>query len=399
MASFYAVILELRKRSSMKNNSANDESVRSGLIPILIIIIYLSMECSCKHEGYNYSNYHELTTPDNIIKLHADVINKFDVNFLSHSSIIDGYLVFIDSKADKLVKIIDLNSYELKKSFGNLGQGPDEFIGINQIMPDPSNKRAFWIYDVSTKNLKYYNIINILNNNFYPDRTIRLSTGKSGLCTQVLICPDRTILGVGLLWSGRVSVYDMEGEFIRDIGKVPFIKKDKRFTAQHLHGFAGNIAYKPMSKEIYVATRLGTIVEKYSLDGDLLSTLIGPVSFFPEYDIVPAGQYYTMAYNNDTRFGYLDICYNEKLDRLFLLYSGKYQFHKDRNKRGFMGNTVFVLDERDEIVEQIELEKSIFRMTITEDGSSLFGLSEKEILKYGLIDIHGMGVSSRVITH
>lgn len=124
-----------------------------------------------------------------------------------------------------------------------------------------------------------------------------------------------------------------------------------------------------------MATLYGSIVEKYNPNGDLISTLYGPEPFFPQYDIIPAGQSYTMTPNKKTRFGYFDICYNNKIDRLFLLYSGRNFFDKEN-----LGNIIYVLDENDEISEQIELDKNIFEMEITEDGSTIFGLTENGVV-------------------
>lgn len=383
----------------MGKKSANCRNFKNKSILLLLFFIFLFIECSCKHKKYTYSNYQKLKISDKTIKLHATVVNNFDIYFPSTSSIINNYFVLVDSKADKLIKIIDLKSNELLKSFGSRGQGPDEFIGAREIITDPNDKNFFWIYDISTRNLKYYNINNILNNNFYPEEIIRISTENSGVPAQLIICPDKTMLGVGLFLKGRISIYGTSGNFVRSIGKFPVILKNEEFAAQHSHGFSGNFAYKDISKEIYIATRLGTIVEKYSLDGKLISTFHGPDSFFSEYDIVPAGQYYTMTYNKNTRFGYLDICYNKKLDRLFLLYSGKYQFSKDNKKLGNFGNIVYVLDNKDAIVEQIELDKDIFQMTISDDGSTLFGLSEKEILKYEHTNKNDIGINYREKIH
>jgi len=43
-------------------------------------------------------------------------------------------------------KIIDIKSYELQVSFGSLGQGPAEFIGVRQIISDPNNKENMVLF-------------------------------------------------------------------------------------------------------------------------------------------------------------------------------------------------------------------------------------------------------------
>ncbi|MFW6130698.1 MAG: BF3164 family lipoprotein, partial [Atribacterota bacterium] len=101
--------------------------------------------------------------------------------------------------------------------------------------------------------------------------------------------------------------------------------------------------------------------------------------------------YHTMTYNKKTRFGYLDICYCKNLDRLFLLYSGKYQYNKE-NKEPNSSNIIYVLDNNGIIIEQIELDKEVYQMTISDDGSTIFGVTESEILKFNYNEKTNLGI-------
>ena len=357
------------------------------LLLYLIISLIIFTGCSDKFGKYNYLNYKKLKRPNNKIKLHSDVvINEHDITIIGDFTIFNNYLLLIDRKADKLIKIFDLESYELLKSFGRLGQGPSEFIGASDIIPDPKDKNMFWIYDITARKLKKFNINKVLNNNSNPEKIILIKEGK-GIPFHVVITTNNEIIGIGNFLEGRISIYDMSGDFIRSVGKIPVILKNERFASQHSHGFDGRFIFKNKSKEIFIVPMLGAIVEKYNiLNGKLISTFHGPDSFFPEYKIVPAGEYYTMTYNKKSRFGYVDICFNKKLDKLFLLYSGEYFFNKENkpNKRVSFCNIIYVLDNKGTIIEEIELDKGIIQMTISDDGSTLFGLSgsETEILKF-----------------
>lgn len=349
---------------------------------LIMILLFLFIESSCLSKKYNYANYKKLKFPSKVIKIQSMVVNnKFSINVPSNIAVINGYLIIGDYKADKLLKIIDLNSNELLLSFGDRGQAPDEFIEIGQIIPDPYNWNHFWIYDSSTSQLKQFKIDNILHNDFNPEKIINIST-KNGYPAQLVILPDQKMLGIGLFWQGRVLVYDMNREITKTLGKIPPVIKNERFAAHYSHGFIGRLVYKNVSKEIYLSTRHGSIIEKYDVEGKLLATLIGPDPFFPNYDIVPARQGYAMTYNKKTRFGYLDIAYNQKLDRLFLLYSGKYWRNHSENIKVNFGKTIYVIDDHDTIVEQIELDKEIGRMCIDQESSAIFGLSENEVLKF-----------------
>ncbi len=358
--------------------------LKLGWKSLLYLIIFLTIftECWGKSEKYNYINYKELKRPNNKVRLHSTVVIKSNNIYYSSSfALINNYLLLIDKKADKVIKIFDLKSYKLLKSFGDRGQGPSEFIGASDIIPDPKDKNIFWIFDITARKLKKYNINKVLSNKFEPEKIIKIS-GGDGPSSQLIITPDDKIIAVGIFFKGRISIYNMNGDFIRSVGKIPVVLKNGRFSSQHSHGFSGRFILKNNFKEIFIATRYGAIVENYNIEnGKLISTFLGPDSFFPEYEIVPAGESYTMTYNKKTRFGYLDICYNKKLDRLFLLYSGEYRYNKDNNRPNF-SNIIYILDNKGTIVEQIVLDKKVVRIRISDDGSTLFGLSENEILKF-----------------
>ncbi|MGB9765628.1 MAG: BF3164 family lipoprotein [Candidatus Saccharicenans sp.] len=384
IGNFYYYQPEIVPEKGMAKNNRVLQSKKTSILLFLSIVLFVVfVENSCKYKKYNYTNYQRLKSPDRVIKLKSSEVNKFELLWPTEFAVIDNYLILVDKKGDKLINIIDLNSDELKICFGGQGQGPDEFVSISQIIPDPNLKDRFWIYDISTLKLKCFNISNVLDHNFYPEKMIDISSRK-GFLTQLILFPDQRMVGTGLLLEGRVAFLNPSGDIVRVIGKIPVIFKNERFAPHHSHGFLGNIAYKERTQEIYLATRYGSIIEKYNMDGKTVSTLIGPDLFFPDYDIVPAGEGYTMAYNKNTRDGYLDIKYNRKMDELFLLYSGKKKFSKDGKLEGG-GRIIYVLDNKDKFVEQIELDKDIYQIWISDDCSIILGLSDKRVLKYDYI--------------
>lgn len=379
---YYSEILS--GKSKAKDNHLSRPKKTSPLMVLMIILSIAFVGISCKHKKYTYSNYRKLNKPYKVIKLKSSVINKFELFFPSKLAVIDNYLILVDSKADKLINIIDLNSNELRISFGTRGQGPDEFIGISQIIPDPNLTDCFWIYDLSTQKLKCFNITKILNQNFYPEKMIDVSSRK-GFLARLIILPYQRMIGTGLLLEGRVAILNASGDLIKTIGRIPVVFKNKRFAPHHSNGFLSYIAYRQRTEEIYLATQYGSIIEKYNMEGTLLATYLGQDQFFPDYDIVPAGQGYVMTYNKKTRSGYLDIKYNKKTDKLFLLYSGKKKFSEEGKSQGG-GEIIYVLDNRDILVEQIELDKNVYQIWISDDCSTILGLSDKEVLKFDYID-------------
>ncbi len=357
-------------------------------ILIIFSFLFILFNCSDRLIKYNYINYKKLVKPACITKLKSIEFNKDKLNLYApvNLAIVGGYLILLDSKSEEMLKIIELDTNKLLKSFGHKGQGPEEFISISQIIPDRKEKNSFWIYDIFTRNLKKFNIRSILNDDFYPEKVIKISSEKNGVPARLAFTADDKMFGVGFFLKHRLSIYDKDGNFIKGIGQLPFTAKDERFKTQHSQGYIGNFIIKEASGQIYIATRYGSIIEKYDMDGNLISTLYGPELFYPEYDIVPAGQSYTITYNKKTRFGYIDIQYNERKNKLFLLYSGKYKFskkNKEKTKANF-GKTIFVLDDNDTVLEQLELDKEIFRMIVSEDGPLIYGLTGTGLLIFSI---------------
>jgi len=351
------------------------------LMLVLTTSLLLVSGCFSKYSKYTYTNYKELKKPEKETQLESMVlVGGDDINLVHDFAIIRNHIIVIDGQADKLIKVFDLKSHKLVQSFGSPGQGPSEFIQPIQIILDPKNKGVFWIYDLSTKQLKKYNLNNVLDNELKPDRIIRLK-GENGFNIHFVIKPDEKILATGFYVNGRFNIFNLNGDLIRTIGKIPIKVKNKQFATAHSHGFTGNFIYKTKTKEIFIATQYGSIIEEYSDAGKLLSTFHGPDTFFPEYDVVPTGNnYYSMCCNKKTRYGYLDICYCAKTDKLFLLYSGKFF---GEGKTAFGGGIIYVLDNSGTIVQQLVLDKRVYDIKASEDGSTLFGLTtENEIVAF-----------------
>lgn len=365
------------------------EYKRPALIGLGILIyallssfLFLFNNCSNKTSKYNYINYKKLNSPDKFLRIKSERFNRFEINLASVLGILDHYIILIDSKADNIIKIVDLKTGELLKSFGTRGQGPSEFIGPSQIIQDPNEKDTFWVFDVSTRSLKKFFVDKILKNNLYPEAITNISSEKSGPPARVFITPNNEIVATGFFFNDRISIYDLRGNYVRGIGNIPLKLKNYRFAPQHSHGFDGYIVYCHNTDEYFISLILGSVIERYDKNGILICTYIGPEPFFPAYDIVSTGEYYTTTFNKKTRFGYIDIEYNQKVNKMFLLYSGKYHYMADDIPPEF-GNIIYVLDINQEIIdERLELDVSIHDMSISRDGSEIFGLTEKEIIRF-----------------
>jgi hypothetical protein len=358
-------------------------------LALLVSLVFL-IGCS---EKSNYENYQKISSPPRKIRLKAKKIEMAGINIPYTFEILGKYCIVFDIKSDEFVKIVDLESNRLLRSFGRKGQGPDEFIAVSSILPDIKNKDCFWIYDAQLKRLSKFDIRSLIKGHSNPEEIIKLQMNNSGYINQLLLTPSSQLLGIGFFLKGRIAIYAMDGRFIKNIGRIPVEPNNESFAMNYSHAFSGNIAVRDESKEVFIAIKLGSIIEKYNMNGDLIATYVGPETFYPEYNIVQTGMGPTMTYNEKTRVGYIDICYNKKRDRIFLLYSGRYKFDKARNLRTNGGDIIYVMDANGKFEAEYELTNNIYQLRVSDDGNVLFGTFETGLYKFELNDQHGGKIS------
>ncbi len=143
-----------------------------------MFVLFFFAASSNEFRKYKYVNYKKLKRPNKIVNLCSTVINKFEIYMAEPLQVLSNYLIFEGFKADKMTKLIDLRTNELLKSFGSKGQGSDEFISLWQIIRDKIDRDSFWICYITAKNLKKFDIKNILASIFYPEKIVGMPSEK-----------------------------------------------------------------------------------------------------------------------------------------------------------------------------------------------------------------------------
>ncbi len=370
------------EKTGIRKTSREGE-MRKALFPALAVFFILFYpSCSSRFSRYTYRNWAKLEEPKQKFKLKGEVfIGEEEINLLEDFAIIENYLVLSDQKSRPFLKVFDLRSRRLLISFGKKGQGPAEFTGAPQFIKDPNERGVFWAFDFMARSLKKFRLEKVLRGEFRPEKVVRLKKGRP---FSVTVTPEGQILATGYLERGRILVYNMDGELIKRIGKVPVkLKgKERKFAPQHSHGFDAVIACRKKVPEVFVATKFASLVERYSLrDGNLISTYYGPELFFPAYEIVQAGEYLTITYNEKTRWGFVNIHYSEELDRFFLVYSGKPFFNEKGIPAGnYQGRIIFVLNPEGKLEKEFELDRRI--RIIYVKGDYLYGGSNNALFRF-----------------
>jgi len=344
-----------------------------GLVLVLVLI-----SCSANKKSHTYSNYVKLIEPQEVRFLTSTVFLQDPQVYLVNDFVVfDKYMVLIDDKGDHLVKIFDLNNGQLMASFGERGQGPSEFISAWRIVKCEGEAQKFWVLDIATKNLKLFSINSVCSGIEKPERIVHL-TEESGSSIQLEMLDKQNMIALGFYTDCRLVEFNDVGRQIGKIGSLPIKLKNDIAAMQHSHGFEGSFVLNRKLGEIFVATRLGTILEVYNIDKGLTKTLYGPEPFFPDYEVARYGENHIKTYSRKSRFGFIDITFLERTETIYVLYSGRFK-HNDR--QAFAGDVVYVLRSNGEILHKIKLDRNIYRLKISRDGTLLWGISaESEVL-------------------
>ena len=342
-----------------------------------LVLILLFIACSKNNDKFTYDKIIKIKDSSEIIKVKT--INFINIESITEFEFFDKYLVLIDKYSDFMIKVYSLKTNKIVAEFGRKGQGPSEFISPSDIVKDNLNGDCFYIYDISTNLIKKFCFSKIIKNDFNPDR---ITLFKNSTIFEIKKIKNG-FMGTGIIGKSRLAIFNESGEVIKKIGELPIREEKEVLISSHSHAFRSSFVILRKKNKVFMALRFASILEEYDLGKQSLTNVYGcPEIFFPNYDIVPVMQYYTMSRNKDTRFGFLDIDYNDENECLYLLYSGEKTFdNKGRATQGYRSNMIYVMNLKGEIIKKIKLDKDIITIKFDNSLSYIYGAASNGIVK------------------
>lgn len=227
----------------------------------------LTMISCIDNTGINSDSSHIILHPEAESRIDKEVLDP------SHFSIQDSILVVIEEDLENnKFKLFSINeNHNLLTSFGNQGNGPNEFSGsITQPISDASNQ-SLTIFDWINKRLQLFElkknkeifIINKIEEYILPPSL--LLAQKAGFIN------DSTVITVGGSSNGWVSFVNTKSDLINyfDYDKYEISKVDN--PRKRSYFYDSNVSINSTKKLIAVAPRF--VPELYIIDfeGNLLS--------------------------------------------------------------------------------------------------------------------------------
>lgn len=268
----------------------------------------------------------------------------------------------------------------VRSVFGREGSGPGEFrsIGALTIRWDSgTGRQSVWAFDRALGRLTEIDLRN--PNSPQIGRTV---SGELAGQYSAYWLSSTAIVGVGAFTDKRLTLYDSTGSRLRSVGELPLYDEGVPATVAH-QALQPSIAVSASGDRIAVGARYSGQVDLYSMPEGALSSARVPSPFRPTIDVGSNGAMLVFRTDRNTRFGYISL--TASTTRIYALFSG-------RTRGQFPGRANYarelhVFNWSGRLIEVARLDRDVFSIASTADGSILYGIShepDSEILKFSL---------------
>jgi hypothetical protein len=272
------------------------------------------------------------------------------------------YLILLDNhpiKGRGKIQVFDKRSLKFISSSGYYGSGPGELtspIGLNNI---PNDSTKFSIYDLALKRLTIYEIKNgeVKVNN--------MITLKHGLPYFPVVI-DTLIFSLDFnLEDSRISVYNMEGNYIKSIGKLlPGLKKGVPARI-HTHASQGRLRATPDGRFLVVVAVYSDIIDIYDREGNLIKRFHGPLNVTPIYNVVTNNGVPIMAVDIEKAiWGYINVSLTENF-----IYA---RFTGEKFKERADGKYIHVYDYNGKFLKCFKFDRNVFEAVFDPETRRFF---------------------------
>jgi len=275
--------------------------------------------------------------------------------------------IFVPEVAGDEVSVHILNIVEedgsliYEKGIGRRGQGPGEFLEINDIIATDS---LIYIYDGNLRRLVSYD-----SDSGELAQTNDVHLRKSGRAVNIHSVNDEKFVGIGLFFGKRFIIMDSSGETVGEYGKLLEFNSNFSGSDLDISWFSFGVV-KPDEPFIYIFSWNADFIEKYDGNGQLIKRVQGVQKPVPDMEL-----------RNDYPFNagtlsYISVDTDENY--IYGLYSGL-----SREDHGLSGNIIHKFDWDLNLIEAYKLDQRFNQITVDGNGNLYtFGETDEGIEFY-----------------
>jgi hypothetical protein len=345
------------------------------------VILTVGLICSCSNQNgltpdFNENSFKESVPLQNGEKYRNDSLFFGIPYYLKFHC--DSFLIYLDLKTTKKVKIIDLKNKRIQEVISS-GRGPGEMLapwGLEVIGKD--------VYVFCLQLVKVIKLSPDKNRNFHVTEEFKLeemhTTSFHPLTKDLFVCTSN----IGDV--NRLTFLNSKGEIIKKLGDYPAINGQLKPDNEIFSSF---ISGTPEGDKIILACNSIDVLEIYNTKDGLIRRLHGPVGIQQtvSYENIGAG-FHLIRDPNFSTFGPIQA----NKDEFWVCYTG-YKFEKDvpATINDTFPKRIYCFDWKGNPIRKMELDYTFHGFDIDWNGKVLYTLEIRngnpEIFRYSLINI------------
>ena len=344
------------------------------------ICIFITF-CSCNNKGV-YENCISFKLTDFLDKGEikcTDLQFSKEVMRPTALHIEDSILILKEDMDEHILHMYNVNTGEKVNTSISFGNGPGEFLHIQQIQ---SSDSLLWLSDAQRPFISAYRKKDILFSDTISPTAIK-EVMLPDLFGNIVILPNHHFMTTAYnSTQKRLSFYDSEGKFIETKGEYP--EYGEILTPfEKIEGLSCYATLSPDKNGIFLFYKQTDLIELYDIYGNLKKRIQGPDLFFPVIkQTIQDESVHVNSVSGQSRDAYFSpLSIN---GRVYVLYSGIY-FNRENHK--YLKDQLFVFDDKGNPLQRYTLDSPIFTFTINPTTNKLYGLSDNpefHVIEYQL---------------
>lgn len=320
-----------------------------------IVLLSLLFFLSCSRQDPTFFVLPEETPVESI-----DYPNEIVMNYPVCLDIIDDQLLVFTHKDKHVIRLFDAKNGLEVNQIGEFGNGPGEFIqaeywGINK-------NREIYLYEERLKRLRVYNWEEIKEASELPKiEGISLSNAEVVISSGKIVNDSYIAGSVVVGMPKSIAVFDKDLNVVENVGAVP----DKEHENNALVTYGGSVGTYG-NKFVFVMASLGYIA-CYEQQKDGTSKML-----WDRYAEEP-------IYRGDQldlkllKLGFSDV----KMTKNYIFCSYFGQKYVRENRKNIKVRNILVFDHSGKLLKNLRSERSVGKITVSEDENTLYAITEE----------------------
>ena len=337
----------------------NWKNILLGILGFIVLVACNQVKNGNKSSSVKYEDFKEVK------ELKAEHVNVDSlllrpIQIQAHDSV----LMLMNSRAEKMVHLLNLKTGQIMAEHVSVGQGPDEML-IPRFVETDGNSVMF--SDLMSSVVQKYDMEDFLK----PEKPtvtqrIKLSQrafGEARLLQNGFVAPARN--AAFLMYK-----FDSNGSVVDSLGSYPVVDWNPT-DMEKIDMFAFSMSTN-LKDRIAVFYNWADIIDFYNQEGTLIKRVYGPGQFVSKYKEVRNGEVTSsMGVKGETRDAYF--APQQVQNEVWVLFSGK---ASDEENYSILANTIYVYDWDGNPQRVLKLDQGIFAFAVDQKSHKIYGISD-----------------------